>query len=680
MSSTEFAVSENMGFYKLAPEQFDVAVKEAISNYKDVIAAVKSNNSVSWETFMQPLEEAAEELDRVWRLLDHLNAVDNTPEIRAVYDNLLPIVSNFQVDICQDQQLYKLFLAMSHSDEFVTLEVAQQTLINNVLRDCELSGVALEPLQREEYKKLSERLSDLENKFSNNVLDSTEDWTYHVDSEQEFLLDGIPAHTLALAATKATAQNLSGWILTIDSPCCTSVLKYADNIQLREEFYIAYSTRASKEGAMSGSWDNTPLIAEILHVRQQLAHLVGHDNYAEYSLVPKMARSVSLVKSFLNDLSHKARPQALREFEELNAFAKQQGFTQALQAWDFAYYSEKLRQQKFNVSEEELRQYFPEPKVLNGMFKVVKKLFGIDIEEVSDFIAWNSAVRMFKVTDQDDQLRGHFYVDLYTREGKRGGAWMSECMSRIRFADDLLQTPIAYLNCNFAPPLQGQPGLLSHGDVETLFHEFGHTLHHVLSKVDYYGVSGMNGVAWDAVELPSQFMENWAWEWQVIQDISENINTGEHLPREKFDQLLASKNFQSALHLIRQLEFSLFDLRIHENSRSDVGRTAHEIMQSIRKEVGVLPTTKINRFENSFSHIFAGGYAAGYYSYLWAEVLSCDAYDKFKEESSSDNDLGNAFLVHILEKGGSLPAMDLFVAFAGREPMVDALLRHHAIY
>jgi len=667
------------GFYELAPEQFVDEIQAAIADYKQVIAAIKSNHVVNWVSTVQPLEEAAERLDKIWGMLNHINAVANTPEVRKVYEELLPIVTNFSIDVMQDEALYKIYAAINNSEEFFTLSAAQQAVITNAIRDFKLSGVSLPEPQSSELRYATERLSELENNFANNVLDSTEDWTYHVAPQQYALLEGVPEHTKELAKAKAISSSLEGWVLTLDFPCYAAIVKHAVNRQLREEFYMAQNTRASSKGDMAGKWDNTPLIAEILKTRHKIATLTGYANYAEYSLVPKMAGSPAQVKEFLHDLAYKARPHALLEFSELQNFAKQQGLSDNLEAWDVGYYSELLRQQRFDVSEDALRVYFPEPRVLTGLFKLARKLFAIEIEEVTDFPTWDDSVRMFKVVDQDNLLRGHFYIDLYTRDGKRGGAWMSECACRIRFASDLLQTPVAYLNCNFAPGVGHQPGLLSHAEVETLFHEFGHTLHHVLTKVDYYSVSGMNGVPWDAVELPSQFMENWAWEWQVMQDISENINTGEPLPRAEFDKLLASKNFQSALFLMRQLEYTMFDLRIHEHSGEDVNRTAHEVLEAVRKEISVVPTPVANRFENSFSHIFAGGYAAGYYSYLWAEVLSCDAYDKFKKAGLFDNDLGKAFLTHILEMGGSRPAMDLFVSFAGREPNVDALLQHHGI-
>lgn len=667
------------GFYELAPEQFTNKIQAAIADYKQVIAAVKSNRVINWVFAVQPLEEAAERLDKVWGMLSHINAVANTPEIRSIYDSLLPIVTNFHVEVMQDSGLYNIYNILSSSEEFLSLSVAQQTVITNTIRDFKLAGVSLQDTQRHELRQLIKQLDELENNFANNVLDATQNWTYHISLDQHHLLDGVPEHTKELAKLKATNSNLDGWVLTLDYPCYLAIVKNATNRQLRQDFYIAFNTRASAEGNATEKWDNTVNIETILQLRQKIAHLTGHRNYAEYSLMSKMARTTKQVNDFLFDLAAKAKPNALLEFDELQNFAYQHGFEDNLQAWDVAYYSELLRKQRFDVSEDALRVYFPESRVLNGLFALAKKLFAIDIEEVTDFPTWHDSVRMFKVVDQDNILRGHFYIDLYTREGKRGGAWMSECACRMRFASDLLQTPVAYLNCNFAPGTDYKPALLSHAEVETLFHEFGHTLHHVLTKVDYYSVSGINGVAWDAVELPSQFMENWAWEWQVMQYISENINTGEPLPRAEFDKLLASKNFQSALFLMRQIEYAMFDFRIHENINSDANRSAHEILQDIRKEFSVVPTPDVNRFENSFSHIFAGGYAAGYYSYLWAEVLSCDAYDKFKNSGLLESEAGKAFLVHVLEMGGSRPAMELFVNFAGREPNVDALLRHYAI-
>lgn len=667
------------GFYRLTPDQFDVAVKDAIDAYKKVVTKVKANTNHSWENSIQPLEEAAEQLDRIWSLLEHENAVSNTPEIRVVYENLLAPLTNLHTDLLQDAALYAVYQNISASPEFKKLSVSQQAIISHSLRDFKHAGVDLPETSRKQYKDLYERLTALENEYANNILDATEGWSYHVTTAQKELLEGLPEHVIEEAKAQAKKEDKTGWVLKLDQPTYYTIMSHAQNRQLREEFYVAYNTRASDQGPTAGQWDNTPKIAEILQIRQQIAQLIGHSNFAEYSLVPKMARSTDEVKKFLNDLVVKVKPQAKKEYEHLKQFAKQQGFAQEMEAWDIAYYSEMLRKQNYDISEEELRVFFPEPRVLSGMFKLCKQIFGLAIEEETDFAKWHDSIRMFRVIDNNNQLRGHFYIDLYTREGKRGGAWMAECLSRIRFASNLLQTPVAYLNCNFAKPAENKPGLLTHDEVVILFHEFGHTLHHILTQIDYYSVSGLNGVAWDAVELPSQFMENWAWEWEVIQDVSENINTGEHMPRALFDRLLASKNFNSGMFLIRQLEFSIFDFLIHEKVGKGDNRTAHEILQEVRKEVGVVPAPALNRFENSFGHIFAGGYSAGYYSYLWAEVLSCDAFDKFRDAGLFNTTTGQEFLTKILEKGGSEPAMDLFIAFAGREPQVEALLKHHAI-
>lgn len=667
------------GFYLLTPDQFETAVKDAIEAYKKVVTKVKTNPTHNWEDSIQPLEEAAEQLDRIWSLLEHENGVSNTPEIRTVYEKLLGPLTNLHTDLLQDAELYAVYQSISDSPDFKKLSVSQQAIISHALRDFKHAGVDLPEASRKQYKALYEKLSSLENEYANNILDATEGWSYHVTTAQKELLEGLPEHVIEQAKAKAKKEDKTGWVLTLDQPTYYAIIAHAQNRQLREEFYVAYNTRASDQGPTGGQWDNTAKIAEILRIRQEIAQLIGHDNFAEYSLVPKMARSTEEVKKFLYDLVAKVKPQAKKEYEHLKLFAKEKGFAQELEAWDIPYYAEMLRKQNYDISEEELRVFFPEPRVLQGLFKLSKQIFGITIEEETDFAKWHDSIRMFKVIDHNNQLRGHFYIDLYTREGKRGGAWMAECLSRIRFATNLLQTPVAYLNCNFSKPADNKPGLLTHSDVLVLFHEFGHTLHHILTQIDYYSVSGLNGVAWDAVELPSQFMENWAWEWEVIQDISENINTGEHMPRALFDRLLASKNFNSGMFLIRQLEFSIFDFMIHEKVGKGDNRTAHEILQEVRKEVGVVPVPAINRFENSFGHIFAGGYSAGYYSYLWAEVLSCDAFDKFRDTGLFNSKTGQEFLTKILEKGGSEPAMDLFVAFAGREPQVEALLRHHAV-
>ncbi len=670
---------ENLGFNALEPHEFGPLTHEAIKAFQRVIVKIKKQTTISWETCIQPMEEAAEKLHRVWNLVEHVNAVANTDAVRKVYEELLPAVTSFHTDIMQDEQIYAIYLTLHASDEYKTFSDAQQSLISHTIRDFKLAGVDLPPAQRAQFKELSQRLSALENKFANNVLDATEAWTYHITTQQRDLLDGLPKHAIEHAVQRAQKDNLPGWVLTLDQPCYLAVMTYATKRQLREEFYVAYTTRASDQGPQIGNWDNGPLIAEIMQIRQQLAHLAGYANYAEYSLVPKMASSVSQVRQFIADLLAKVKPKAQQEFANLSRYAKQQGCEHDLAPWDLTFYAEMLHKEKYDINQEDLRPYFPEPHVLTGLFKLAHRLFGLNITEIYRFSSWDPAVRMFKVTDARQHVYGHFYVDLYTREGKRGGAWMAECVSRMRFANGNLQTPVAYLNCNFGAPVGDKPGLLTHDDVITLFHEFGHTLHHILTQVDFYSVAGMNGVAWDAVELPSQFMENWGWEWDVIKEITAHVETGAPLPQAMYKQLLASKNFHSGLYLLRQLDFTLLDMLVHEHVSIDANSSARAISLELNETTRVIPLPAFNRLENSFSHIFAGGYAAGYYSYLWAAVLSCDAFDKFTQSGTLYFALGESFLTHILAKGGSRPAMDLYIAFAGSEPKVDALLRHHAI-
>jgi oligopeptidase A len=675
---------QNVAYYapkfdELNISYFKTEIPIALKNYKDKVQITKQNEVHSWDTSIQPLEEAAESLNRIWSQLEHLNAVANTPDIRATYDELLPIVTNFETEIMQDGDLYKIYLEIYISEDFKSLTDAQQIIITNAIRDFKLCGVDLAPESRSEFKRLAEELSDLENQFSNNLLDATENWDYRVNATQASVLAGLPKLALDIAHQKAKDQNHDGWIFTLDFPSYYAIMSNAKDRELRREFYYAYSTRASDQGPNANRWDNTDIINQILAKRARLAELAGYSNYVAYSLVPKMAKNLEDILQFLHNLIVRAKPKAEQEFKQLQDFATKTDNITQLEAWDIAYYSELFKIQQYEVSEEALRAYFPEPRVLTGLFKLVRTVFGLQIEELSGFQKWHPTVRLFKVLDKHNNLRGYFYTDLYARDGKRSGAWMSECISRMRFSNNLLQHPIAYLNCNFAPPVDNNPGLLTHDDVITLFHEFGHTLHHVLTQVDYYSAAGMNGVAWDAVELPSQFMENWCWQWDVIQDISENIKTGEPLPRAIFEKLLATKNFQSGMALMRQIEFTLFDLRIHAKNGKDQNKTVAQILDSVRSEVSVVPIPEFNRFQNSFGHIFAGGYAAGYYSYLWAEVLSCDAFAIFNKNNVYNNEVGNAFVTQILERGGSKPAMELFKAFAGREPEVDALLEHHAI-
>lgn len=670
MANRSLKLEPHAGYAEIPLDEYAAKIKDCIKNFKDTLLRVKNHEPKSWQNTIQPLEEAEEEFDHIWNLLEHINSVANTPEVREVYDHLLPIVTNFHTDLAQDVDLYKIFQHLKASSEYANLSKAQQTIIDHELRDFKLSGVDLPTAERHKIKVLSEQLSELESKFEYNVLDATEGWTYHVKPVQKKLLEGLPEHIIVAAQQKAQSLTLDGWVLSLNLPCYIAIMNYAHDRQLREEFYVAYTTRASDQGPMAGKWDNTPIIAQILHLRQQIAGLIGYENYAEYALVPRMAKKAVQVSEFLQDLLAKVKPQAEREIQELREFAKAQGFAQTLASWDIAYYSELLRKTKYDLNEEELRQYFPLRTVLEALFKTVHKIYNIHVTEVHEFTSWNDHVRLFKITDQHGKLRGHFYIDLYTREGKQGGAGVADCLGRILFADGNLQTPFVYLNCNFSPPLPGGDSTLLHDEVVTLFHEFGHTLHDLLTQVDFYSVSGMRGVEWDAVELPSQFMENWAWEYDVI---------GAHLPRQVFDNMLAAKNFHAGLHLLRQIEFAMFDLHVHQQVGFGNKLTAHDVIKQVRSQVAVFPVPEFNRFENDFMHVFSGGYSAGYYSYLWAEVLSCDAFAKFKTAGIFNPQLGHDFMSKILEQGGSRPAMELFVDFAGREPNIDALLRHHGI-
>ncbi len=588
MANTEFDVNDHMGFYHISPAEYRAAVNTAVEQFRLAITQAKQLREITWHTAIHPLEIASERLQRIWWQLTHENLVAGTPELREVHDQLLPLVTNLHTEEMQDQDLYKIYLHISNSPEFASLSKAQQAIIADTLRGFKLNGVDLPAAVRANLKELHERLSTKESDFTNNVLDATQDWTYHVTTAQKYLLEGLPERLILAAKERAAKENNTGWVFGLDAPTYFDIISYAQNRQFRQEFYVAYNSRASDQGPMAGKFDNTQNIAEILDLRQQIAQLTGYANYAEYSLVPKMAASAAEVNEFLYGLVARVMPYAKKDYQELQEFAKAQGFAQELEGWDIAYYSERMRESKYQFSEEELRAYFPVPKVLDGLFNLVRKLFGFNVVAVKDFVSWDPAVQMYEVTDKHGKIRGHFYVDLYTRENKRGGAWMSECVGRMRLLDQSLQTPVAFLTCNFPPPQAGQPGLLTHQEVVTLFHEFGHTAHHIFTQVDYFSVSGLLGVEWAAAELPSQLMENWAWEWQVIQEISQNIYTKEPMPKALFDKLLASKNFQAGLFLNRHLLYSIFDLRIHEHLAKDHGKSAHEILNDIRAEIAVL--------------------------------------------------------------------------------------------
>ncbi|MEJ2646103.1 MAG: M3 family metallopeptidase, partial [Gammaproteobacteria bacterium] len=552
----------------------------------------------------------------------------------------------------------------------------QRKIIDNALRDFRLSGIELDAEQRARYKAIMQELSSLTSKFEENLLDATNGWSREVTDEA--LLAGMPDSAKALARQTAEQRGVDGWLITLEFPSYYPVLTYADNRELRREVYTAYVTRASDEGPNAGQWDNTPVMERILALRHEAAQLLGYANYAERSLATKMARSTDQVLGFLNDLAARALPMAKQDLEEVRAFARDNHSVTELESWDVAYYSEKLRQHKYAISQEELKPYFPEHRVLEGMFAVVERLYGLNIGREEGADVWHPDVRFYTIRDGKGTVRGQFFLDLYARPKKRGGAWMDECISRKR-RGDALQVPVAYLTCNFAPPIGDDPALFTHDEVLTLFHEFGHGLHHMLTQVDYPSVAGIGGVAWDAVELPSQFMENWCWEREALDLIAGHYRTGEALPEALYHRMLAAKNFQSAMQMVRQLEFSIFDFRLHLEYDPARGGRIYQILDEVREQVAVMRPPSFNRFPHSFSHIFAGGYAAGYYSYKWAEVLSADAFSAFEEAGIFDRGTGERFLASILEQGGSRDPMELFVEFRGREPTIDALLRHSGL-
>jgi oligopeptidase A len=678
MSNPLLTFTDLPPFSQIKPEHVKPAVEQAIDACRAKIDAVlEGNSNPTWDNVVAPIEEIDDKLSRLWSPVSHMNSVVNSDELREAYESCLPILSEYGTWVGQHKGLYEAYKAIKASDEFEALSQAQQKTIKDSLRDFELSGIGLPANEQHRYGEISKRMSELGSQFSNNVLDATMGWTKHITDEKELV--GMPESALAAAKAAAEAKELEGYLLTLDIPSYLPVLTYCDNQALRQELYEAYVTRASDRGPTAGQWDNTDIISEQLKLRHEIARLLGFGTFSEKSLATKMAESPAQVLGFLNDLATKAKPQGEREVEELRQFAEKEFGVTELNLWDIAYYSEKQKQHLFQFSDEELRPYFPESKVVSGLFEVLNRVFGMKITEREGVDTWHESVRFFDIFDAEDTLRGSFYLDLYAREHKRGGAWMDECRVRRTNIDGELQTPVAYLTCNFNKPVGDKPAMFTHDEVVTLFHETGHGIHHMLTKIDTGAVSGINGVPWDAVELPSQFLENWCWEEEALAFISGHYETGEPLPKAMLDKMLAAKNFQSAMFILRQLEFGLFDFTLHTEYDPDIGARVLETLADVKSKVAVLPSLEWNRFSHSFSHIFAGGYSAGYYSYLWAEVLSSDAYSRFEEEGIFNKETGQSFLNNILEMGGSEEPMELFKRFRGREPEIDALLRHSGI-
>jgi len=661
-------------FSEITPELITPAIDELLKQGRDQVAALASDTQkATWDEVVAPLDTANDALSQAWSPVSHMNSVVNSDGLRDAYNENLAKLSEYWTELGQNKGLFNAFQRVAEQSQ--GLDAAQKKALEHNLRDFRLSGIDLPEQDQQRFAKIQKRLSELTTKFSENVLDATQGWEKHITDAAE--LAGMPEMSLAAAKQAAEAKGLEGYLITLEFPSYFPVITHCDNRELRREVYEAYATRASDQGPTAGQWDNTGVMTEILALRKEKAALLGFDSYAHYSLATKMAETPEQVLQFLYDLADKSVAVARQEFSELSEYAQQTFGAESVEAWDVSYYSEKLKQARYAISQEMLRPYFPFPKVLSGMFDIAARLFDISIEEVTEFDRWHEDARLFAVS-RDGSVIARFYLDPYARANKRGGAWMDVCRTRRRLDDGSLQLPTAYLVCNFNGPVGDDPALLTHNEVTTLFHEFGHGLHHMLTRMEYADVSGINGVAWDAVELPSQFMENWCWEPEALAIISGHYQTGETLPQALLDKMLAAKNFQSALFMVRQLEFSIFDFKLHHEY--EIGKTdIQALLDGVRSQVAAITPPSFNRFQHSFSHIFAGGYAAGYYSYKWAEVLSADAFSLFEEQGIFDKATGHQFKETILEQGGSKEPMALFVEFRGREPQVDALLRHSGI-
>lgn len=665
-------------FKEINPATIETTLTNLLNkNRQRLTELLSTHGTYTWENLMQPLEEMGDQLSQYWSPISHLHATMETDALREAYNKAITELTTYHTELLQNPLLFKAISAIAESKEFSALTPAQQKIIENDIRDFKLHGIHLTGDKKQRFAELEQQLSQLMTKFSENVLDATQAWTLHIQDASQ--LTGLPAQAMQLAADKAKERGLEGFLLTLDYPSYSSAIKFLENRELRQRLYEAYSTRASDRGPYAGKWDNTPIINNILNIRHEMAQLAGFKNYADYSLATKMAKTPNDVLNFLHELAAKSKPYAEKELLEVEKLGKTLDKIEKLEAWDIPYYSEKLQAATFHFTEEDLRPFFPINTVLNGLFAIVNKLYGIRVQEEKQIEVWHPEVRFFSLHDENNMLRGGFYIDLYARPHKRDGAWMDECRVRRRLPDGSIQHPVAYLTCNFMPPVTNQPALLTHDDVITLFHEFGHCLHHMLTQVDYAGVAGINGVAWDAVEFPSQFLENFCWEKEALTLLSSHYQTGETLPDDLYQKMLAAKHFQTGMQMVRQLEFALFDFRLHLEFDPNQSNQVQTILNEVRQETAVIKAPEFNRFQHSFSHIFAGSYAAGYYSYKWAEVLSADAYSKFEEKGVFDHATGLSFMKNILEVGGVRDPMASFIAFRGREPKIDALLAHSGI-
>ncbi len=664
-------------FSRIRPEHVEPAIDTLLAENRAIVARLLEEvEKPDWHNFIEPLEEMEERLSRAWSPVSHLHAVMDSEPLRDAYNACLPKLSDYSTEMGQNEALFRAYEQVARQAD--ALQPPQRKLLEHALRDFRLSGVDLPPEKKERFRRLSSELSELTARFEQNLLDATNAWEKLVTNETE--LAGLPQSAKELARQMAERKGLEGWLFNLEFPSYYPVVTYADNRELRRELYEAYATRASDQGPHAGRFDNSEVMEQILARRHELARLLGYHDYAERALATRMARSPEEVLGFLRDLARRSRPQAERELAELRDYAREHHGVEALEAWDIPYYSEKLRQHRYAITQEELKPWFPETRVIPGMFEVIGRLFGVEIRRSEEAVeVWHPDVRFYEIRDRESgELLGQFYFDLYARPRKRGGAWMADCLSRMKTATRE-QIPVAFMTCNFTPPVGDKPALLTHDEVQTLFHEFGHGLHHMLTRIDWPSISGISGVPWDAVELPSQLMENWCWEREALNLVSGHWQTGEPLPDALYERMLAARNFQSAMQMLRQVEFALFDFRIHHEYDPEKAVRIYQILDEVRDEVAVVRPPAWNRFAHGFSHIFAGGYAAGYYSYKWAEVLSADAFSLFEENGVLDPETGRLFRETVLEQGGGADAMDLFIAFRGREPSIEPLLRHSGI-
>jgi oligopeptidase A len=664
-------------FSQIRPEHIEPAIDTLLAeNRARIDELLTKSGKYTWENLIHPLEMMDDRLSRVWSPVRHMNSVVNSEALRVAYNACLPRLSEYGTELGQNERLFQAYQSIRNSDTFARLDVAQRKTIEDALRDFRLSGVHLPAADKERLKAIQQELSRAQSKFEENLLDATRAWKKHITDEAK--LSGLPESALAMAQQTARNNGLKGWQLTLETPSFIAVMTYADDRELRRELYTAHNTRASDQGPHAGRWDNSEVMEQILRLRYEAARLLGFANYADKSFATKMAESPHQVIEFINDLVQRAKPVAEQELADLRSFAAAELGITDLQPWDIAYVSEKLRQRRYALSQEDLRPYFPVDRVLAGLFGLVQRLYGFNIEQRNEVDTWHPDVRFYQITDANGTVRGQFYLDLYAREHKRGGAWMDECANRMR-TESGVQIPVAYMTCNSSPPIDGKPALFTHDEVITLFHEFGHGLHHMLTLVDYPEVSGINGVEWDAVEMPSQFMENWCWEREALDLFAKHYQTGEPLPDDLYRKLIAARHFLAGMQMLRQLEFALFDLRLHLEYDPQQGGRIQALVDEVRDAVAVVKPPSFVRFQHGFAHIFAGGYGAGYYSYKWAEVLSADVFAAFEEHGLFDREIGRRFLHCVLERGGTKSAMELFKDFRNREPRIDALLRHNGL-